>query len=226
LGILGVKMEPSDFVGWLTALTWLNAAQRRIVFRELALAEADDPCEEGIEIFAPGPAAGDADRAEERGEATATAFCESGARDIFREIAKERHSRWGCPRCGSLPARGAKREVCRAIAASNAARLSIRSPALRWPACTRRIAGSIRREPWSKGRAWPRRPSVARSTRAPPSGGGIGFSPLSSSTNPRAFRASSKPMRPSFSSRSRVGGAVLPDQRVAAAAKPPSAASR
>src|SRR5271165_135135 len=83
----------------------LNAAQRRIVFRELALAEADDPCEEGIEIFVPGPAAADADRAEERGEATATAFCESGARDIFREIAKERHSRWGCPRCGARAAR-------------------------------------------------------------------------------------------------------------------------
>src|SRR5271165_6639 len=105
LGILGVKMEPSDFAGWLTALTSLNAAQRRIVFRELALAEADDPCEEGIEIFVPGPAAADADRAEERGEATATAFCESGARDIFREIAKERHSRWGCPRCGARAAR-------------------------------------------------------------------------------------------------------------------------
>lgn len=98
-------MEPSDFAGWLTALTSLNAAQRRIVFRELALAEADDPCEEGIEIFVPGPAAADADRAEERGEATATAFCESGARDIFREIAKERHSRWGCPRCGARAAR-------------------------------------------------------------------------------------------------------------------------
>ncbi len=52
-----------------------------------------------------GAAPGDADRAEERGEATATAFCESGARDIFREIAKERHSRWGCPRCGALAAR-------------------------------------------------------------------------------------------------------------------------
>ena len=73
-------MEPSDFAGLLTALSSLNAAQRRIVFRELALAEAGDPCEEGIEIFVPGPAAADADRVEERGEATATgcaAACKS-----------------------------------------------------------------------------------------------------------------------------------------------------
>ncbi len=82
-------MEPSDFAGWLTALSSLKAAQRRIVFRELALAEADDPCEEGVEISVPGPAAADADWAEKRGDASATAFCGSGARDIFREIAKE-----------------------------------------------------------------------------------------------------------------------------------------
>ena len=59
-----------------------------------SLAEADDPCEEGIEISMPGPAAGDAGRAEERGDAIAPAFSGSGARDIFKEIAKERHSRW------------------------------------------------------------------------------------------------------------------------------------
>jgi hypothetical protein len=57
-------MEPSDFAEWLTTLSSLNAAQRRIVFRELALAEADDAGEEGVEISLPGPAA-DADRVEE-----------------------------------------------------------------------------------------------------------------------------------------------------------------
>jgi transposase-like protein len=98
-------MEASGFEGWLSALSSLNAAQRRIVFRELALAEADDPGEEGIEISGPGPAAADADSAEERGDAIATAFCGSSTRDIFSQIARERHSRWGCPRCGALDAR-------------------------------------------------------------------------------------------------------------------------
>ena len=97
-------MDPSDFAEWLTRLSSLNAAQRRIVFRELALAEADDACEEGIEISLPGPAA-DADSARERGDEIATALCGSGARDVFGEIAKERQSRWGCPRCGAPDAR-------------------------------------------------------------------------------------------------------------------------
>src|SRR5271166_4853789 len=75
------------------------------------------------------------------------------ARAIFSGRSQKSVIRGGDVRAAAraLPARGAKREVCRAIAASNAARLSIRSPALLWPACTRRIAGSIRREPWSKG---------------------------------------------------------------------------
>ena len=65
----------------------------------------------------------------------------------------------------SISGGGAKREVCRAIAAWNAARLSIRPPALRWPACTRRIAGSIARALVEGERAWPRRPSAARPDR-------------------------------------------------------------
>jgi transposase-like protein len=97
-------MEASDFAEWLSALWSLNAGQRRIVFRELALAEADDPGEEG-EISVTGPAAADADRAEERGDAIATAFGGLRAPDIFREIAKERHSRSGCPRCGARDVR-------------------------------------------------------------------------------------------------------------------------
>ena len=94
------------------------------------------------------------------------------------------------------------------------------------PACTTRTAGSIRGEPSSRGRASPRRPSDARSTRAPPSGGDIDFSPRSITTSPSAFRGSSKPMRPLSSSPSRVAGAVWPGPPVAAAARPPSADSR
>jgi len=99
-------MEPSDFAGWLATLSSLSAGQRRIVFRELALAEAEDPCEEGVEICEPGSAAAaDAKRAEERGDAVAATLSASGERDIFRDIAKERYSRTGCPRCGALDVR-------------------------------------------------------------------------------------------------------------------------
>ncbi len=104
-------MKPSDFAGWLAALSSLSAAQRRIVFRELALAEADDPCEEGVEICEPRSAA-DAMRAEERSDAVAATLSASGERDIFREIATERYSRTGCPRCGALMSGpGVRREV-------------------------------------------------------------------------------------------------------------------
>src|SRR5271157_3837076 len=102
---LGAKMKPSDFAGWLAALSSLSAAQRRIVFRELARAEADDLCEEGVEICEPRSAAADAKRAEERSDAVAATPSASGERDIFREIAKERYSRTGCPRCGALDVR-------------------------------------------------------------------------------------------------------------------------
>ena len=98
-------MKPSDFAGWLTALSSLTAVQRCIVFRELALAEADDPWEEGVEIGEPRSAAADAKRAEERSDAVAATLSASGERDIFREIATERYSRTGCPRCGALDVR-------------------------------------------------------------------------------------------------------------------------
>ena len=66
-------MKPSDFEKWLAALSSLSAAQRRIAFRELALADADGPGEVGVEIGTPASAAGtDAKASEERGEAAAT----------------------------------------------------------------------------------------------------------------------------------------------------------
>ncbi len=61
-------MRPSDFAVWLAALASLSAAQRRVAFREFALADADDPRDEGVEICEPGSAAGtDAKGHEERG---------------------------------------------------------------------------------------------------------------------------------------------------------------
>ncbi len=105
LGILEAKMEPSDFAGWLGALSSLSAAQRCIVFRELALAEAVDPGEEGVEAGEPRSSVADAKRAEERCDAIAATLSASSERDIFRNIAKERYSRTGCPRCGGLDVR-------------------------------------------------------------------------------------------------------------------------
>jgi hypothetical protein len=77
----------------------------------------------------------------------------------------------------------------------------------------------------AKDRAWPKPPSDARSIPALPSDGDID-SPRSITTNQSAFRATSRPTRPSSSSPSRVAGPVWPGLRAAAAAKPPSAASR
>ena len=103
LGNWDLQMTPSDFTEWLAALSTLNAAQRRIAFRALALAEADDPGEEGVEICQPGSVAGgtDAKRPEECGEAVAAAPAASGERDLFRDIAKERQAQAGCPHCGA-----------------------------------------------------------------------------------------------------------------------------
>ena len=95
-------MKPSDFAQWLVALASLSAAQRRIACRELALAEADDPWEEGSETGEPGSAAGtDERRPEERGEAVAARPSASGERDIFADIATERQALTGCPHCGA-----------------------------------------------------------------------------------------------------------------------------
>lgn len=103
MGNWDLQMTPSDFTEWLAALSTLNAAQRRIAFRALALAEADDPGEEGVEICQPGSVAGgtDAKRPEECGEAVAAAPAASGERDLFRDIAKERQAQAGCPHCGA-----------------------------------------------------------------------------------------------------------------------------
>jgi transposase-like protein len=102
MAIRDLKMKPSDFADWLAALSSLSAAQRRVAFRELALAEADDPGEEGVEIGEPGSGPGtDPKRSKERGEAVSATPSTSGGRDIFRDIARERLAATGCPRCGA-----------------------------------------------------------------------------------------------------------------------------
>ena len=95
-------MKPSDFSEWLAALSSLSAAQRRAAFRALALAEADDPQEEDVEVCEPDSASGtDETGPATRGEAVAASASASGERDLFRDIATQRHALTGCPGCGS-----------------------------------------------------------------------------------------------------------------------------
>jgi hypothetical protein len=182
-------------------------------------AQADGPCEEGVEIFAPGPAAGGPDRAEKRGEATARAFCEIGRAGYFQGDRKRASFAVGMsalrrPRC---PAWGEARGL----------------PGYRCVECRETFNPFHRR---SGGLGLHQKGSLARSGARLDGGGEPGqggralphppehrlpVTPRSTSTSLRAFRASSKPMRSSSSCRSRVGGAVLPDPRVAAAPKPP-----
>ncbi len=94
-------MERSDFEAWLSAVELLTAAQRRLAFRELALAEAADGWQDGAEdsdtASAP-PTMGEADARKE--PATTSAQAATRERATFADIAKVRFARDGCPHCG------------------------------------------------------------------------------------------------------------------------------
>jgi transposase-like protein len=99
-------MECSDFETWLSAARTLTAAQRRCVFRELALAEAAD-------FSGDGAGESDVTCASERMEgvegpkdlAATGAPAATRERGMFADVAKARFARSGCPHCGSADVR-------------------------------------------------------------------------------------------------------------------------
>jgi transposase-like protein len=94
-------MERSDFEAWLSAVESLTAAQRRLAFRELALAEAADGWQDGAEDSDTGfGAADDGGGRRSEGQATTSAQAATRERATFADIAKVRLARDGCPHCG------------------------------------------------------------------------------------------------------------------------------
>jgi transposase-like protein len=94
-------MERSNFEAWLSAVRSLTAAQRRLAFRELALAEAADVSQDGAEESDTASARPTIVEAEARKElAVSGASAAARERATFADIAKVRFARDGCPHCG------------------------------------------------------------------------------------------------------------------------------
>jgi hypothetical protein len=95
-------MESSEFEAWLSAMRSLTAAQRRLAFFELTLAEAADLSEDGAGESDSASAPPTIVEAEPRKEPAATgAPASTRERGMFADIAKERFARVGCPHCRS-----------------------------------------------------------------------------------------------------------------------------
>src|SRR5271165_4545300 len=219
-------MDSSDFETWLSAVRSLTAAQRGRAFRELTLAEAADFSDDEDSDLACAPAT--IAETESRKEPTAT-NSPAGTRErgTFADVAKERFARGGCPHCHSPEVRswGGARGLPRYRCAQCHKTFN--------PFTGTPVAGLHNKDRWvDQAQALVEGESLAKAAErcqihpSTPSDGGIGFSPPSTSTSPSAFRVSSKPMRPSSSSRSRGGGAAWRGPPVVAAARPPSAACR
>src|SRR3974377_267789 len=79
-------MASFDFEAWLSAVRSLTAGQRRLAFRELALAEAADLSEDGADESDPTPSPPPTSTRE---------------RAMFADIGEERFAGVGCPHCRS-----------------------------------------------------------------------------------------------------------------------------
>ena len=95
-------MASFDFEAWLSAVRSLTAGQRRLAFRELALAEAADLSEDGADESDPTPSPPTIVDAEPGKDPAATAAPTSTReRAMFADIGEERFAGVGCPHCRS-----------------------------------------------------------------------------------------------------------------------------
>jgi transposase-like protein len=94
-------MGSSDFAAWLSALRSLSAAQRRLAFRQLALAEAADRSEDGAERSDPASAPAALVERAARKEPATDAPASTRERGMFADVARERFAPAGCPHCRS-----------------------------------------------------------------------------------------------------------------------------
>ena len=170
-------MERSNFEAWLSAVELLTAAQRGLAFRKLALAEAADVSQEESETALAPPAIVEGEARKEPAAAR--------GRTTFADIAEVRFARDGCPHCGCPEVRrwGGARGLPRYRCAQCRKTFD--------PFTAPSVAGLHNKDRWLdqgralfEGESLARRPSDARSTRAPPSGGDIDFSPRSITTSP------------------------------------------
>jgi len=91
-------MDTAAFTTWLGGIGLLDSAQRAEAFRELALAEADDPIDPSAHPF---------DAAVLRYEAAvapslpvAEADDATPEEDLLSKVGRSRIARFGCPHCG------------------------------------------------------------------------------------------------------------------------------
>ena len=93
-------MGSSDFEAWLSAMRSLTAAQRRLAFRELTLAEAADLSGDGAEQSDSASVPATVVETEPQKEPAATgAPASTRERRMFADVARERFAPVGCPHC-------------------------------------------------------------------------------------------------------------------------------
>jgi hypothetical protein len=90
-------MGSSDFEAWLSAMWSLTAAQRRLAFRELTLAEAADLWEDGAEQSDSASVPAPVVETEPQKQPAATgAPASTRERGVFADVARERFAPVGC----------------------------------------------------------------------------------------------------------------------------------
>jgi len=94
-------MECFDFDTWLSAVRSLTAAQRGRVFRELALAEAAEPSDDGAEGSDSACASTGIEEESPKDPPARGASASSRGRGMFANVANARFAQGGCPHCRS-----------------------------------------------------------------------------------------------------------------------------
>jgi len=183
-------MDTAAFVTWLGGIGLLDPAQRAEAFRELALAEADDPID---------PSAHPVDAAVlpyyEAAVAPSLPVAEADdaapEEDLLSKVGRGRIARFGCPHCGRDSVRPWGKACGKPRYRCTSCRKTF-NPLTGTP-----LAGLHHQDRWpDQARALIAGETVAKAAERcnvpPRTGGGIGFCPRSISTSRRACPGSSR----------------------------------
>jgi len=118
-------MDTAAFAIWLGGIGLLDRAQRAKAFRELALAEADDPIDPLADPV--GAAVLPCEAAVAPSLPVAEANNAAPEEDLLSKVGRSRIARFGCPHCGGMTfVPGARLAASRGTAARAAGRHSTR----------------------------------------------------------------------------------------------------
>jgi hypothetical protein len=144
-------MDDAAFAIWRADIVLLTATQRSLAFFELASAEANNPIdpfdqEEDAKTARPNAISGASDAVAPSGASSAVA--PAAESDLLSQVGRKSNREFRLPSLsrGFDWLSGARRMACLGTAARNAARHSVRSRGRRWPDCTTRNDGWIRRK--------------------------------------------------------------------------------